>query len=464
MPDETRSIFSLYRVCKDIEKTIDKRYNYGYWIKAEINKLNHYTRSGHSYPELVEKKAAKVVAQIRGVIWETDFKRIDQKFRQIAGEPLKEDIKILCYAYIDFHPQYGLSLKIRDIDPHYTMGDLMQAKNDTIAKLKSEQLLHQQKKLELPALPQRIAIISVETSKGYADFINVLDQAQEAHQIGFFRHLFPAILQGDKAVQTILKQLSHILKVKHHFDVVAIIRGGGGEVGLSCFNDYQLAKTIAQFPLPVFTGIGHSTNLTVAEMVAHYNAITPTKIATYLIEPLMDQQRQLQTFKDQLSKNSVAQTNYYQQQLQELKKQTHQLAHYQLVNQKQQLNQLQQSTHIQANFRLKNENQHISRQANRLNHLSLQYIRVEKQEVDDVKKALRKNARQKINHYKDDLKQIRRNIYLLKPEQVLKRGFSITRFKGKAITKIEDLKNGDQIDTQLYDGKVVSEVKAKNNK
>src|SRR5690606_34833838 len=185
-----------------------------------------------------------------------------------------------------YDPVHGISLRILDVDAGFTLGDLEREKQETIAKLKEEGIYHQNKQLPFPLLPARIAIISVETSKGYADFLKIMDHNDYGYR--FFHFLFPSLLQGERAVEAMLAQLRRIRKVQKHFDVVAIIRGGGGEVGLSCYNDYRLAKAIATFPLPVLTGIGHATNETVAEMVAYTNGITPTKIAEYLIRVFND--------------------------------------------------------------------------------------------------------------------------------------------------------------------------------
>ncbi|MBK5214537.1 MAG: exodeoxyribonuclease VII large subunit [Flavobacteriaceae bacterium] len=277
-----RQVFSLFEVSRSIENAIAKRYKNSYWIKAEMNKLNLYQHSGHCYPDLVEKRDGKVIAQLRANLWRTDYEHINKRFLEILKEPLKDGIKILFLARIHFHSVHGLSLQIMDIDPSFTLGDLEQEKQETIKKLQSEGVFKQNKTRKLALVPQRIAVISVETSKGYEDFLSVL--TKNSWNYSFFTFLFPSILQGDKAVTEITKQLERIKKVQLHFDAVAIIRGGGGDIGLSSFNHYALTKAIAEFPLPVLTGIGHTANETVTEMVSYYNAITPTKLAEFLIQ------------------------------------------------------------------------------------------------------------------------------------------------------------------------------------
>ena len=277
-----KTVFSLLEVANSIQKTINARYTSSYWVKAEMNKLNHYSHSGHCYPELVEKKDNKVIAEMRAVLWKGNFDKINAQFLKTLNEPLKDGIKILFLTQINFDPKYGISLNILDIDPSYTLGDLEKEKQQNIIRLKKENLFDKNKTLQLPLIPQRIAIISVETSKGYADFLNVIDNNQWNYK--FFHMLFPSLLQGDRAPSNIIEQLNKIRKVKHHFDLVAIIRGGGGDIGLASYNNYDLAKTVASFPLPVLTGIGHATNETVTEMVAHSNHITPTNLAESLFK------------------------------------------------------------------------------------------------------------------------------------------------------------------------------------
>ena len=304
MPEKinNKTIFSLLEVTNSIRKTLEERYKSAFWIKAEMNKLNHYSQSGHCFPEIIEKVNGKIIAQIKATLWRDDYQNINRNFLRILKEPLKDGIKILFLAKIFFDPSFGLSLQIIDIDPQYTLGDLENEKRETIKKLQLEGIYDKNKKLELPFLPQRIAIISVATSKGFGDFIDVIDKNSWNYK--FFYLLFPSILQGDKAVTGIIAQLERIKKVIHHFDAVAIIRGGGGDVGLSCYNNYELAKAITLFPIPVITGIGHVTNETVCEMFAHTNAITPTKLAEFLLQKFHNFSVPIQKAKEKIADKS----------------------------------------------------------------------------------------------------------------------------------------------------------------
>jgi exodeoxyribonuclease VII large subunit len=303
---DTRKIFSLAQVVSSIKKTIEERYQQTYWVKAEMHKLNVYP-SGHAFPELVHKENDRIVAQMGGAIWKHNLERINKLFVEVVKEPLTEGSTLLMQVKISFNETFGLSLQILDIDPNFTLGELQREREETLKRLQQEGVLNANQFLSFPLLPKRIAIISADTSKGLSDFMKVLTTNPWGYV--FYTQLFPAYLQGDQASDSIQKQLQRIRKVKAHFDVVVIVRGGGGEVGLSCYNNYALCRAIVDFPLPVLTGIGHSTNLTVAEMIAYRNAITPTELADFFIQafhnfsvPIKEARKLLRTYTENLLK------------------------------------------------------------------------------------------------------------------------------------------------------------------
>lgn len=433
-PPEQRRIFSLSEVTKSIAKTLTARYRSAYWIRTEMNKLNFYRQSGHCYPELVEKKQGRVVAQMKAILWKDDFEPINRKFIEVLKEPLRDGIKILFLAQIGFDPTHGLSLRILDIDPAYTLGDIEREKQETLNKLRTEGLYDRNRSLHLPLLPQRIAIISVETSKGYADFLNILEG--NSQQFTFFRMLFPSLLQGEKAVTDIIGQLKRIEKVHQHFDLVAIIRGGGGDIGLSCYDNYKLARAIAVFPLPVMTGIGHATNETVAEMVAHYNAITPTKLAEHLIQYFHQFSRAVQKAREGIAELSVrivrSETQLFQQETKLFRSATRNL----LTISSKQLHATRQDLAQQSLFMCREQTQHLQ-------HKQWQ---------------LKRSARVFLDGHNAGLDGTDKNINNLSPKNVLKRGYSITRVNGKAIRDAEALSPGQIISTELLEGTLESQV------
>ncbi len=455
-----KHIFSLLEVTKSIQKTIANRYQTAFWVKAEMNKLNHYQRSGHCYPELVEKKEGKVIAQISAILWKSDYQKINTNFQRVLKEPLKDGIKILFSATINFDPKYGLTLQINDIDPSFTLGDLEKEKQDTINKLRLAGIFMKNKQLTLPVLPQRIAIISVETSKGYADFLNVFESASSSWNYTFFQLLFPSLLQGDNAARTIIAQLWRIKKVVHHFDVVAIVRGGGGDIGLSCYNNYDLAKEIATFPIPVITGIGHSTNETVAELIAHENAITPTKLAEFLIQKFHDFSVPVQKAEEKITDRSRrlirdAQTKFASE-VKLLRSVTRNI----LDQNKNAVMQQAQSLSQQSRFRLGSEKKVLTAAGEDIRKGTYQFCAAEKHHISHLTAYLKKDIQRQLAQKILRLKNLETNIHNLSPQNVLKRGYSITQLNGKAIRSKEQVKAGDSLTTVLYEGSVSSTVQS----
>ncbi|TDD74665.1 exodeoxyribonuclease VII large subunit [Flavobacterium caseinilyticum] len=452
MPEKIndKTIFSLLEVTNSIKKTLEERYKSAFWIKAEMNKLNHYSQSGHCFPELVEKRDGKIIAQIKSTIWRDDYQNINRNFLRILKEPLKDGIKILFLAKISFDPAFGLSLQIIDIDPQYTLGDLENEKRETIKKLQLDGIYDKNKNLQLSFLPQRIAIISVATSKGFGDFLDVIDKNSWNYK--FFYLLFPTILQGDKAVHGIISQLERIRKVIHHFDAVAIIRGGGGDVGLSCYNNYELAKAIAVFPIPVITGIGHVTNETVCEMIAHTNAITPTKLAEYLIQKFHDFSVPIQNAKEKIVDKSRRLLSEENTKLESELKLFRSMTINILNTNGNQIKNASYAIQQQSKFIVKNNHE-------KLNVLQAKTRIATKFNLNQLKVAVTqlqgKIEIQPILYLKNSelaLENIEKNIQILNPINVLKRGFSITHSNGKAVKDVSQLQEGEVINTVLFSG------------
>ena len=429
-----RTVFSLLEVTRSIQKTIYERYKSSFWVKAEMNKLNLYTHSGHCYPDIIEKKDGKIIAQLRAHLWKEDYIRINNNFQKILNEPLKDGIKILFQAKISYDPSYGLALLIMDIDPGYTLGDLEKEKQETIKRLKEEGIFQKNKSLKLPLLPQRIAIISVETSKGYADFLKVIES--NAWNYKFFCHLFPSLLQGEKAVQRISLQLNKIKEVIHLFDVVAIIRGGGGDIGLSCYNNYQLAKAIALFPIPVITGIGHATNETVTEMVAFANAITPTKLAEYLLQKFHNFSVPVQEAEKKIREKSKRLLREENVKFQSEIKLFRSVTQHVLMTNRNEAKNLTNSLLQHAQFIFKNQT----------DSLQTANVKINLQSGHIVKNSLL------------ELNNLEKNVSNMSPENVLKRGYSITFLHGKAVKSISQVKSGDTLHTSLFEGTIISTV------
>src|ERR1700690_1256036 len=243
-----RQALSLYALTGLIRSAIMDTLPDAYWVIAEIADIKQ-NQKGHCYLDLVEKNNKATVAQIKANIWSYEYRTISNRFRKATNEPLRQGMKILFLAYVSFHEVYGLSLNIRDIDPSFTMGEMARKKKEVIERLRKEGIIDRNKAYELPLVPQRIAVISSATAAGYGDFFSHLDHNPYGY---FFIHtLFPALMQGREAEQSIISSLNNIKKQKNNFDLVVIIRGGGSVTDLNCFDNYHLASQVATFPLPI---------------------------------------------------------------------------------------------------------------------------------------------------------------------------------------------------------------------
>lgn len=458
MPTSEKKYYSLLEITRSLESVIQKTYTKSYWVKAEIAKLNFYTHSGHCYPELVEKEGGKVLAQIRSTIWAGNYERINNKFKETTRENLDEGMTVLFLAKVGFHPVYGISLNISDIEPAFTLGEMTREKTQSIERLRKEGLFEKNKALPLALLPKRIAIISVETSKGYKDFTQILSANDWGY--GFFQMLFPALLQGEGAVKSIKAQLLQIKKTIKHFDIVVIIRGGGGDIGLSSFDNYSLAKAVATFPIPVLSGIGHATNETVVEMVAHANKITPTDLAYYLIQQFHNFAVRFQNAQKSVFEESQKMIQTAHQQTNEL---SH-LFHYStrnLINTHQTtIAYLVQKLERNALASLNKENGYLSELSTHITHRPFQLLTNSKHKLYDLQKELAIFSQHQIKSTNNQLQLLHEKVNLLKPENILKRGYSITTLNGKPIRDIKQLAKNEIVETTLFQGKIKSKIES----
>lgn len=377
-----------------------------------MNKLNHYNHSGHCYPELVQKKDGKVIAQAKATLWNSDYERINTIFMNVLKEPLKDGIKILFLAKITFTPIHGLALQILDMDPSYTLGDLEREKQETITRLREEGTFDTNRYLRLPPLPRRLAVISVESSRGYADFLSVLQHNPWGYKV--FHMLFPSLLQGEQAVEAIIVQLRQIRKVITHFDAVAIVRGGGGDIGLSCYNNYRLANEVARFPIPVLTGIGHATNETVVEMIANVNAITPTRLAEFILQ--------------QFNNFAVPVAN------------------------------LESEIRRLAEDLIRTENENFMQLANRLSRQTAYLFRSHRDELFQAGNAIQRETKTMLQREITQVAHVEKIIHTLDPVNLLRRGYSITTLNGKIIRNAAEAKPGDSLKSILFTGAIDSTV------
>lgn len=471
--------FTLSELNAGIREVLADSFPDQLWVTAEIGELK-VNRNGHCYLELIEKETDtdEILARSRATIWSWQFRFIQPFFETSTGQALQAGIKILASVSVEFHEVYGISLNIKDIDPTYTLGDLARKRREIIQRLTDDGIMDMNKELPFPELPQRIAIISSPTAAGFEDFVNQLQQNNNGFI--FYLKLFPASMQGKDASQTIMDALDRIYQHESHFDVVVIIRGGGAQMDLLCFDDYELASHVAQFPLPVLTGIGHEKDESIVDLVAHQKLKTPTAVAEFLIariqqladetevleanfataiHDLFDQENYRLTGAFQLFKPLVSsKLGYTAMQLQMLAKsiapKVNEMMDHQQFRIEKLTDHLRYGIHTWWQIKL-NQLAVLKNQSSFKTSLNLS---LELQHSKEMQHKLQHLSAKKMEQEKNKLSWLEKNKQLVDPYAILKRGFSITFHKGKTIKDSTVLEDGEQLETILYKGKVKSIV------
>ena len=300
--------YSLSELCAEIQEVVENDLLERYWVRAEIASLS---ARGHCYMELVEKADDNMLAaKVRATCWSNVYSLLSAYFIQETGQALRVGMQVLVEVSVAFHPVYGLSLNVWNIDPTYTQGDLAKQRQATILRLTEDGVMELQQRLELPTLIRKVAVISAADAAGYGDFCDQLQNNRFG--VKFEVELFAAMMQGDQAPKSIIKALNEIVSEEEKWDIVVIIRGGGATTDLGCFDDYELASHCAQFPLPILSGIGHTRDMSIVDMVAHTSVKTPTAAAEWLIERVAEQVemiRQLALRLQRATQHAVSQEN-----------------------------------------------------------------------------------------------------------------------------------------------------------
>ncbi len=294
--------YSLSQIAQIIQQSLSLLSSESFWVRAEIASFS--TRNGHAYFELVEKSASgQIAAKMRATCWSNTFPMLRAYFEQETGQSLQVGMNVLLECSVSFHPVYSLSLNIYSIDPTFTIGELARQRQETIKRLAQEGLMDLQKGLSLPTLPIRLAIISSEQAAGYGDFIDELSKG------GYRFHctLFTALMQGERAEQSIIDALRKVESQKEQYDAIILIRGGGATTDLGCFDSYLLSAACAECSLPILSGIGHTRDISIVDMVVYLPLKTPTAVADYLVERLQQQSERIHRLRLRLQKTAEMQ-------------------------------------------------------------------------------------------------------------------------------------------------------------
>ncbi|MCG6190416.1 exodeoxyribonuclease VII large subunit [Maribellus maritimus] len=452
------------------------------WVVAEISEMKE-NRSGHCYLELIEKEEKEIVARSRATIWSYTYRMLKPYFETTTGQLFAQGIKILVQVTVEYHASYGLSLNIKDIDPTYTVGDLALQRKEIIERLQSEGVFNMNKELELPEVPQKIAIISSKTAAGYQDFQNQLDNNE--YGFYFYTHLFEAYMQGAEAVPTIIQALERIFQYEDFFDAVVIIRGGGATADLSSFDNYELALNVTQFPLPVITGIGHEKDDTIIDLVAHTRLKTPTAVAEFLVSGMERFYEKLLQLENNVVSLVRERLDFEEGNMErKAEKLQHLVSGFisdknirliKLGNEFQQnINRFSFRRSVElSNFKhdvksavsmwsIKKENR-FNQKRRILKRVAGEVLLQEKSKVKNLGSLTGKVVQNFVLKEKERIHLNESSMRLLNPENVLKRGYTLTLKEGKIIKSVSDLQIEDNIETRFADGKVKSKITKKEN-
>lgn len=292
-----RDYIDLFEFQTRLKQGIESLFPDRIWIKAEVSAVKARS-GGHCYLELSQSEDAGLVAKANAIIWSSKYRFIAPYFESVTGSPLQEGMVVLVEVQATYSQLYGFSLIINDIDPEFTVGAKELERQRTIERLQKEGLMDLQKELALPRLPYDIAVISAEDAAGYRDFMRHTGENQYGFRFNF--ELYPALMQGADCPASVIAALDAVLDSGRDYDAVLILRGGGSKLDLSCFDDYEMASVIAQYPLPVLTAIGHDQDFHVCDMVAHEYVKTPTALADLLLEMYEDEDAALTAFQTRI--------------------------------------------------------------------------------------------------------------------------------------------------------------------
>lgn len=404
---------SLYDLNALVRRSIEQCLPDEFWVQAELSDVRTNS-TGHCYLEFIQKdpRSNSLIAKARGTIWANVYRLLKPYFEEATGQAFVSGIKVLVQVTVNFHELYGYSLTVQDIDPTYTLGDMARRRREILKQLEEEGVLTLNKELDMPRLPQRIAIISSPTAAGYGDFCHQLQNNSRGFY--FYTELFSALMQGDRVEDSILAALDKVNARLPEFDVVVIIRGGGATSDLSGFDTYLLAAACAQFPLPVITGIGHERDDTVLDSVAHTCVKTPTAAAEYLIDCMNDAADELELLATRLQEGA---RNLLSRE------------HRKLVNYK-----------------------------NRIPSAAYRRISGAKLALLTAKKDISQAVSSSLSRHRHRLELLQQRLTDAAPEKQLARGYSITFKDGKVVKDAALLNEGDEITTRLHQGELTSIV------
>lgn len=425
---------TLYELNSLVKETIELTFTQQFWVEAELADATE--RRGHLYLDLVQKDehSATPIARASARCWASVWASVRPRFERTTRQRLTAGMKVLLRVYPQFHQAYGFSWIVTDIDPTYTLGDMQRQRQEIIDRLKRDGVFDMQRELTLPMFCQRIAVISSATAAGFGDFCNHLQHND--YGFHFAVELFPAIMQGEQVEPTVISALDSINSRIDDFDCVVIIRGGGATVDMSGFNTLLLAENVANFPLPIITGIGHDRDESIIDMISFMQVKTPTAAAAFLIERLLNVSERITAATSSITRCVQEKLEYERIRLTAL------------------------STRIPILFSLTKTRQLsiIDSLTQRMTAAVQQDIRQRQHQLQIAAQRLTPATQRTMQQEQHRLQMLTQRTAALDPAAILRRGFSMTLCNGRFVTDASQMKNGDIMETRLANGTVLSRV------
>lgn len=427
---------TLYELNSLVREVIETSFDRGYWVEAELSEAREVR--GHCYMELIQKDPFSVtpVARASAKCWKNRWIVLRPKFERITGQPFHAGLKVLLWVTASFHEAYGFSWIVQDIDPTYTLGDMARKRMEIIRQLKEEGVFDLQKDLHLPLFAQRVAVISSENAAGYGDFCNQL--TDNGHGFRFAATLFPAIMQGEQVEASVIGALDRIYEVADCYDVVVIIRGGGATADLSGFDTLRLAENVANFPLPIITGIGHERDESVLDMVAYQRVKTPTAAAACLIDNLLQVSSLLDNWQETIRLHVSQRLALEHARLEKIVARIPTLFHLARTRQE----------------------AHLERLATCIAHLMQERLTTECFRLDRLETGICPSVEKRLEAERHRLGRLELRTKALDPAVLLRRGYSMTLVDGHVVRDPACLQVGDVVETRVEKGAFTATVKS----
>ncbi len=425
---------SLFELNSLVREAIEEYVTDEYWVEAEL--ASAHESGGHCYMELIQKEDGSntPIARASARCWRSTWALLKPHFERETGQTLRGGLKVLLQVYPQFHENFGFSWIVTDIDPTYTLGDMARRRQEIIRRLKEEGVFDLNKELELPLFAQHIAVISSDSAAGYGDFCKQLSENKQGFK--FAVELFSAVMQGEQVEQTVIAALNEINERREDFDCVVIIRGGGSTSDLSGFDTLALAENVANFPLPVITGIGHDRDESVLDMVSHTRVKTPTAAAAFLIEHLQDvysliveaEEDVIRCVTDRLQKERLR------------------------------IDRLIELLPKQLAAFLTAQHARLGRLVELLPRQTAACLTGQRGNLDLLVATMRSVLERRMLRENHRMEMLEHRVDAVNPEKLLQRGYSITRSNGRVVRSPEQLKAGDEIETTMEKGTIKSVV------